>query len=383
MRHSPTRVRAQRHWPTPRCPRDLRRARLFHAPLQRSLVAGATGNPTFVRATAATYEDQDTDQVTDAASGQERFESNGYLAEGQRTNLLFPSDDFEDAAWTNTNVTVLASQAGVGGEAGAASKLTAAAGNATLINDLGVIGSAAISGALYIERVTGTGDIDLTLDGGSTWTTVAVSSTFTRFSIQQTLANPDFGIRIVTTGDEVLVQASQPEAGTFPSSHIPTTVATATRNADTLTWSTTGNFNAAKGVIYCEADILAAAGPARGIVSIDSGNTNNTHYLTVGATEAVSAVIRSGGSGQATVLSSSVMAAGVPARLAEAYNTDDFELYFNGASEGTPDTSGTVPASLTTINVGSNPFADAPFVHVRNFQTFSEDLSGFEVARIR
>ena len=175
--------RQQRHWPRGFCPSDLQEVRLFFAPLQRNLTAGSIGNPTFTRATTATEVDQDDGTIDSSASGAARFEANGFLAEGQVENLLFPSDDFEDAAWTNSNISVTTNQTGVGGEANAAQKLTADASNSTLINDLGVISSAATNGSIYIERVTGTGDIDLTLDNGSSWTTVSGISTFAIFNV--------------------------------------------------------------------------------------------------------------------------------------------------------------------------------------------------------
>ncbi len=130
--------RQQRHWPRGFCPSDLQEVRLFFAPLQRNLTAGSIGNPTFTRATTATEVDQDDGTIDSSASGAARFEANGFLAEGQVENLLFPSDDFEDAAWTNSNISVTTNQTGVGGEANAAQKLTADASNSTLINDLGV-----------------------------------------------------------------------------------------------------------------------------------------------------------------------------------------------------------------------------------------------------
>jgi len=377
--------REQRHWPSGTCPSDLQTVRLFFAPLQRNLNAGCIGEPTQARATIATHVDQDSGVIIDDASGDERFEGNGYLTELARTQLLFPSDDFEDAAWTNSNVTVLASQTGVGGEASVASKLTAGAANATLINDLGVIGSAATNGVLWIERVTGTGDIDLTLDGGSTWTTVAVTSTFTVFPIQQTLANPDFGIRIVTSGDEVLVQAAYVAAAGFATSVLPSTSGTVVRNSDTLTWPTANNFNEAKGVIYCEVDFHDGNGGQEYVLQVDDTNNTNAHLIwkNSGATSRPGYFVAIGGT-QANIQAAGGaddMGDSTPKRIAAIYAADDFELVTSGQSRGT-DTSGNLPSSLTAIRIGGGVALSLMSGHVRNVQTFSERLTAFEAARI-
>lgn len=195
-----------------------------------------TGSPSFTRATTATYVHPTTGLITSADAGQLRIEANGALIEGQRTNIGLYSDQFGLAAtWVATNVTVDNNSTTSPDGTVNAELLTASDANGTVIQDLGVIASAAKVFSVYLKRATGTGNIDLTLDGGIGWTTVAVTSAWTRFEITATLADPDVGIRIVTSGDAVWAWGGQVEAAAFSSSYIPTTTVAVTRNGDVLT----------------------------------------------------------------------------------------------------------------------------------------------------
>ena len=182
-----------------------------------------------------TYVHFDTGDVTDAALNTERLESAGMLFEGARTNICYPNEDFIDARWPLSSMAVdTTSNTMPNGAAGTSNELRATGANGTVLQDLGVIASAAKNFSIWMKRKTGTGDVDLTLDGGSTWTTKSITSSWVRYNIQQTLADPDAGVRIVTSGDEVLVWGAQVEASDFATSTIPTVSGSVTRSADDL-----------------------------------------------------------------------------------------------------------------------------------------------------
>lgn len=181
----------------------------------------------------------------------------GYLSEPGRENICLYSIDYTNAAWVKTNVSVTAGIAGAPDGEPAATTLAATADNATIIQDLGTVSSKKQTGSIWIKRRTGSGNVDLTLDGGATWTTIGVSATWNLLSTTQTLADPDFGIRLTTNGDAVDVWNSQVENSGIPTiswatSSIKTTSTTGSRDGDSLTFAVSGNISANTGTAYAE-----------------------------------------------------------------------------------------------------------------------------------
>jgi hypothetical protein len=137
-------------------------------------------------------------------SGAPVFTPNGYQALGAISNLaLYASDLTQAGSWTASNCTTAYTSTGPDGVASHATRLTATAGNATILQAITSANAARIT-FCYIKRITGTGNIDITQDNGSTWTTVTTTAGWTKVAIASaTAANPTVGIRIVTDTDAV------------------------------------------------------------------------------------------------------------------------------------------------------------------------------------
>jgi hypothetical protein len=175
----------------------------------------------------------------------------GYYHEGLRTNLLLWNRDLTNAAWSKTNCTAAKNQTGIDGAANSASSLTATAANATCLQTL-TRASAVRDTGLWIKRLAGSGTVQLTQNGGTTWTPLTVTSDWSFVSLASaTLANPVIGLQIATSGDSVAVDYVQHEEAAFVSSPIATTSATVTRSADSLTVPL-ANFSDTAGTAYAE-----------------------------------------------------------------------------------------------------------------------------------
>ena len=88
-------------------------------------------------------------------------------------------------------------------------KLTATANNGTVTGNANTLASGTHTTKWDIERDTGTGDIDLSIDGGSTWVDVTGdvgSSSYGECFVEDTLADPQIAIRLATSGDIVYVK---------------------------------------------------------------------------------------------------------------------------------------------------------------------------------
>ena len=173
---------------------------------------------TFTRASTGTRINASGVMVSEAINGP-RFDYDpvtlqpkGLLIEEQRVNHCLHSEDFTQAAWVKSNTAVTAN--------------TENAPNATLTAD--TIAATAASGtvrqavtttavdwtfSVYLKRKTGTGAVEISMNG-TTWVSQTINSTtWTRCIVTQTgvagTSNP--GIRLATSGDEVYAWGAQAE----------------------------------------------------------------------------------------------------------------------------------------------------------------------------
>lgn len=141
-------------------------------------------------------------------------------------NLLTNSESFEAAAWAKTNATVTANTVAAPDGTTTADTLVATNANATALQTFTATGATYIY-SVYIRRKTGTGNIDITVDG-TTYATKSVTSSWVRYDTLLTPAagSKTAGVRIATSGDEVYIWGAQLEAVTYqttPSPYVSTT----------------------------------------------------------------------------------------------------------------------------------------------------------------
>jgi len=195
---------------------------------------------TFSRTGTATYTDRD-GIIRTAATGVPR---DAHFVNGERTLLLETAStnqvtfgrDLSTGAWTLSSMTAAATATGIDGASNAATRLTATGANATALRTItGSIQDRVFS--VYARRVTGTGTVEIRQNSTGAWTAITLTSAWQRFSITEVIGSSSVGFRIVTSGDAIEVDGVQYENDrTVPSSVIFTSGATATRNADSLTW---------------------------------------------------------------------------------------------------------------------------------------------------
>lgn len=359
---------------------------LLDMPLDGNLALRyGVGSATFTRSTTGTYVDKDDGLVKTAAINVARFEANGVLIEGASTNEALHSRDFTNAVHVKTGVTALKDAIGADGVASSASTLTATAPNGTAFQTV-TKASAQNTFSIDIRRKTGTGTVEITDDGGSTFTDITAlinSTAYTRFQITTTQANASFGPRIVTSGDEIEVDYEGLEVLPFASSRIPTVASTVTRTADNLSIASAGNFNETEGSItasFCETgpnDVIN-----RSVFSVDDGTSVDRNLLTDLATGVGQLFIADGGVVQVSAAPDLGMTSGVSKRSVETYKQNDVRLYLEGSLIVT-DTSATMPTDLTTINLGQRFNAvDHLYGHIKDLKTFDVILDATQVGSL-
>jgi len=222
-----------------------------------------TGAQTFTRSSVATYIDPVTGLLTSATTDEERFENDSAstvraLIEGSSTNDALYSDDLTNAAWVKTNGTAALDATGPDGVTNSASSFTATSANATALQSI-TNPSEVRSYSVRIKRRTGTGTVEVTMDGGTSWTDITSSlstSSWYHVELNQTVTNSQFGIRLTTSGDVVEVANNQNEAQPHKTSYIATTSSAQTRSDDILYISSSNLTNPSNGLtILCNASI--------------------------------------------------------------------------------------------------------------------------------
>lgn len=226
-------------------------------------------------------------------------ECRGLLIEEQRTNLLTYSSDFGNAAWTNlgAGLSVVAGTASAPDGSATASKLVETTGTGThqvrqRVNPLAksapytfsiflkagervkasvLLGNSALNPdrTVLIDLTTGvlgfsSGVVATSNDAGNGWWRLTVTKVSAASG-----TDADFVIRVAddtgatsyqgdgTSG--IYIWGAQLEAGSFPTSHIPTTTAQVTRAADIATVNELSPwFNPEAGTLFVEAVSFAA-----------------------------------------------------------------------------------------------------------------------------
>lgn len=192
----------------------------------------------------------------------------GIAAEDDRTNEAQYSEDMTNAVWVKSSCQVNAtSTTDPYGNASTTIEVEATGANGTLLQTV-THASASWAFSVMLKRVSGSGTVEVTVNGGTAW--IDITSTLTSdwqsnlyFQHGATVTNPQFGIRIVTSGDIVAMCCAQLEetATEQASTYIPNLAAsTATRNEDINDFGDDTVWSNTAGSVYLEYTPANAAG---------------------------------------------------------------------------------------------------------------------------
>lgn len=175
----------------------------------------------------------------------------GVMMERAATNEALRGRDLSNAGvWGSSDVTCLKDATGVDGVANSASTCTATNTSGAVWQTVTASGTRSTS--FFIKRVTGTGTVRVTREGGGGWIDITsdISSSWKRFQpqscgnearcVQKTglksnFTNPVIGWDFGTSGDAIAIDFVQDESTAWATSPIQTDGSTAARSAETLT----------------------------------------------------------------------------------------------------------------------------------------------------
>lgn len=315
------------------------------------VVLGASGDFNVTRATTATRVNA-SGLIEVVASGIPRLDyplgggCPALLVEPSGTNLALHSRDLSNVVWVKTSITAAKNAVGADGTVSGATTLTATAASGTVLQALSHASQSRIFSA-YIRRVTGTGAIQLTTNGGTNWTTVTITSGYTQVACAaQTVASGTIGIRLAVSGDVIEVDFTQGEVGPVATSPIATTTTSATRNAEVISLSgaVSGCIGQTEGTIYAEVDFKQSP-DARRVFALSNGTTTSRLGISISLN-----TFRIVKDASTALLPTAIISNGMH-KMAVAYNASEIVFYFDGVQVGTSATSGS--GTYNQINVGA------------------------------
>jgi len=305
-------------------------------------------------------------------------ESLGLLVEEGRTNELSRSEDFTDPIWPASSTATITTSTGIDDPKGTNTAATITNVSGPNLHRL-ISGTAGITYtySIWIRRRNGSGPIYLTV-GDNILQEVTVTNTWTRVSATNTPTSTVVRayVLIGSTGDSIDVWGAQVEAGSFPTSYIPTTGTALTRSADAASITGT-NFSSwyrqDEATVFAEVDSVMAAGAANTrILQVGDGTSANRQDLAF-SSGTLLAFVNTANVVQVNAATTNSAQANTNTQLVYAYAQDDFAW---GLDAGTikDDLTGT-PPTVNALGIGqrldTNGFLNG---HVKRLTYFPERL---------
>ena len=182
--------------------------------------------------------------------------------------------------------------------------------------------------------------------------TMTASGTLTTLSIGPTVSVTSNANSAI--GTQLAFAAPQIELGAIPTSFIPTTTGSVTRNADVISLSgaVSGCIGQTEGTIYLETNALVSGASD---LFCFARATTNTVSISKNSTNIIQAIVYTSGPSPAFFIAATGTVSG-NLKIAVAYKTGESALYINGVQIGTSSTAFSFTAALTQININPTGF---------------------------
>ncbi len=315
------------------------------------------------------------------------------LAEPQRTNLLPYSSDFSQ--WITSSVTLTPNATtSPSGSVDATLVDLSSTTDSRLVNNVGVVASTEYTLSFYLKKHESDSDgtFPLAYYDGSNYikTYVNLTDVWQRFDL--TFTNPSnspfgYGLsRKGTTSDETLTRcyawAGQLEQASYPTSYIPTSGSTVTRNQDIFTRDGIGSLiNSTEGVLFVEMAALSDDGVAKYLTMNDGSSNNDVRIYFNTASNGISALLKSGTGATQAFLSYTVTDTTEFHKIAFVYAVNRFELWVDGEKRA-EDLSGVAPVGLNTLEFSRASNFLPLFAKVKQLQVYNTALTDTQLAAL-
>jgi hypothetical protein len=295
------------------------------------------------------------------------------LAEPQRTNLVTYSEDFSQTNWAKTAqgtgiAPVVTSNNSVSPNGTLnADKIVFDTGSGTSGGDISMIQDSVslssgikLTQSVYLKGSVGGETILMRGAGGGAYQTLTLTNDWVRYEFTETsIATTsyfEFGLRqglggvIINQTITVYVWGAQFEAGSYPTSYIPTSGSSVTRNQDIFTRDGIGSLiNSTEGVLFAEIADLSDDSTGK-YYSLSDGTSSNRIRIGYSLTDnSIRALVISQGTNvfDYTYTTSNIE---LFSKVAFSYKQDDFSFWIDGVKVHA-DTSGNTPTALSRLSL--------------------------------
>jgi len=348
------------------------------------------------------------------------------LLEPQRTNLITYSEDFSNAYWTKSGVSVTSGFTSPDGTTNAF-KLIASSSNTAVAHNTYSGAVSITSGNTYTQNLffkydnhqyiklqygaTGTGgltgnqnvvkldilnktiiqpdspSVATITEFSNNWVMVTLTATMAatgNVSTEVVLSNSNWdNASIKVGGESVYIYGAQLEEQSYPTSYIPTSGATATRTADVCNNAgTSATFNSTEGVLFAEIAALANDGTYR-MISLSDGTATNRISFFYQNSPINTIAVESAGSGTNLGIYGQSLTITNSNKIAVKYKANDCALWVNGVEVAT-DTSFAAFSSgtFTKLSFDRGDGLMDFYGKTKQLMVFNEALSDSELATL-
>ena len=308
------------------------------------------------------------------------------LLEPQRTNQCSQSEYIGSSDWNPAGITrslVITQTSETNPEGGSICwKIQGTASDNQLGNNSSTTSGTTITNSIYIKRVSGTGDVFLrNVNNNHTSFSLSVADGWKRIDVTGTAtsATARFYLNLVDFNDEILVWGAQQEAGSYPTSYIPTYGSAVTRSADDVNelTSATSLIGQSEGTLFL--DFVANDEDSFQIVYQvrTTGSTNVGQIDFRIQSGNLRALGNDGGANQFNISAGAVVA-GTRYKCAVRYANNDVAFYVNGVLKGSDASASFSSSSLDQIGFNENTGSFLPSVSISQSLVFPTALTDSE-----
>jgi hypothetical protein len=303
------------------------------------------------------------------------------ILEGQRVNLAQYSEAFGTASYWFANNATITSNSVVSPDGYTNADTYTAAGASNYLNGSATsVGSNTVTYSVFAKAGTSTAFRireafyfgTSTVFNLSTGTVTSGTGTITNYGngwyrcthtqaygVGETSLSWSYDLNTASSGT-AYIYGAQAEVGAYATSYIPTLGAAVTRGADAASKTGISSLiGQTEGTLFVEFVVDSSSSPTMAFFVSAAGVFDNAIWIQQNASDSVIFRVFSGTTAQCSITKTG-LTNGQTVKIAGAYKANDFVLYVNGVQVGT-DNSGTIPSSLSQLEIGSYAEVGSPY----------------------